>query len=52
MKSANGDRITISGSVKLNAIRFASQRGFMWESGAALEDSESRQSIEYLKNTL
>jgi hypothetical protein len=38
--------------VKLNSIRFDTQRGFMRESGAAPEDSEGRQPMEYLKKYL
>jgi hypothetical protein len=38
--------------VKLNAIHFDDQRGFMWESGAAPADSEGRQPMEYLKKYL
>ena len=35
--------------VNLNAIRFDSERGYVWESGAAPQDSEGRQPMEYLK---
>lgn len=38
--------------VDLHAIRFDSQRGFMWESGSAPCDSEGRQPMEYLKKYL
>lgn len=38
--------------VDLHAIRFDSQRGFMWGSGNAPNDSDGRQPMEYLKKYL
>lgn len=37
---------------KINAIRFDSQRGFIWGFGGAPEDAEGRQPMEYLKKYL
>jgi hypothetical protein len=38
--------------VNLNAIKFDNERGYVWESGAAPEDSKGRQPMEYLKKYL
>jgi hypothetical protein len=45
-------RILSGIQVKINSIRFDTQRGFMWESGASPADSEGRQPMEYLKKYL
>lgn len=44
--------ILIGDPSKINAIRFDSQRGFIWGSGGAPEDEEDRQPMEYLKKYL
>lgn len=38
--------------VNLNAIRLDEERGYVWESGEAPEDSQGRQPMEYLKKYL
>lgn len=45
-------RIRPGSQVNLNAIKFDSQRGNFWESGAVPEDSQGRQPMECLKKYL